>query len=122
MGKKKFAGVTMSDGEISYKKERGPVAGAQARVESVGEIQSRVTATRLLATGVFAFAWKKKKDSRELYLTVEGNGFAFVVEVDPKKGGDARRFAAEINASSSRAEAQQTAAPDARSSWPTPPR
>lgn len=70
---------------------------AHATVESAGELHSRVTATRLLATGVFAFALKKKRDDRELYLTVEGDDGAFVVKVDPKKGLDARKFAAKVN-------------------------
>lgn len=82
---------------LIYKKQRYPVAGAEARVESVGELQRRVTATRLLATGVFAFALKKKADDRELYLTVTAPDYQFVVELDPKKGADARVFAAKVN-------------------------
>jgi hypothetical protein len=49
----------------------------------------------LLAVGVFAFAWKKKSGS--IYLTVEGDGFEFVVEVPVKKEADARQFASKIN-------------------------
>lgn len=105
----KFEGATLSADGVSY---RGQVVGwpAAARVETAGDIQSRVTVTRLLATGVFAFALKKKKDSRELYLTVEGAGGAFVVDVDPRKGRAAREFAAKVNAASARGEAPAAAA------------
>lgn len=82
---------------LIYKKQRYPIVGAEARVESVGELQRRITATRLLTTGVFAFALKKKADDRELYLTVTAPDYQFVVELDPKKGADARTFAAKIN-------------------------
>lgn len=97
----RFGPVALENGDtLIYEKQRYPVQGATARVESVGDLQSRITATRLLTTGVFAFALKKKKDSRELYLTVTGPGFEFVAEVDPKKGLEARQFAARINAAS----------------------
>ena len=46
---------------------------------------------------VFAFGLRKKKDGRELFLTVEGDDFAFVVEFDPKRQAEARQFAAKIN-------------------------
>ncbi len=92
-----FAGIRISGGQISKGRDGGPLAGASARVESAGEIDRRITATRLLLTGPFALAMRKKKDKRELYLTVEGNGFAFMVEVDPKKSLAARKFAAHLS-------------------------
>lgn len=80
-------------------KEKGEfaLAGVQASVESVGELQRRVTVTRMALTGPFAFALKKKRDERDLFLTIEGPDFQWVIEVDPKKGADARQFAAKIN-------------------------
>jgi len=39
-----------------------------AGVDHGGEITRRVTVTRLVATGIFAFALKKKQDDRELFL------------------------------------------------------
>ena len=41
-----------------------------ARTETQQELESRVTATRLLAVGVFAFAFKKKSVHNHQYLTV----------------------------------------------------
>ncbi len=91
-----FAGVKIHGDQISGPGGSGPLAGARAKVESAGEIESRFTATRLVLMGPFALAFKKKKDKRELYLTVEGNGFAFVAPVPPKKHTEARQFAAHV--------------------------
>lgn len=95
----RFEGAVLdgSKGTISYKGTSVPLP-ATARVETAGEIRERVTVTRLVAVGVFAFALKKKTDARELYLTVEGNGAAFVMELNPKLGHQAREFAAKVNA------------------------
>lgn len=78
------------------KNEEQPLAGVTARVESGSDIQSRVTATRLLAIGVFAFAAKKKKGG-EAYLTIEGPDFFWTAEVDRKKRSDAVKFAGKVN-------------------------
>lgn len=93
----KFGGVVVDGSTITYKGERHPIAGTRATVDSAGAIDKRVTATRLLLTGPFAFGLRKKKDTRELYLLVEGPGFAWVVEVNPKLGKQARQFAATVN-------------------------
>ena len=82
---------------ITFAGQGGSVVGVTATVETAGEITRRVTATRILATGVFALALKKKKDDRELYLIVEGETFSFAAECDPKQGSTARQFAAAIN-------------------------
>jgi predicted nucleic acid-binding Zn-ribbon protein len=94
-----FGPVRIYGGKVFNDKtgEGGGINDAHATVETSGEIEKRITATRILATGVFALALRKKKDNRELFLTVEGEGFAFVVEVDPKKQAEARQFAAKIN-------------------------
>ena len=91
-----FEGVEITPGHVRYKGFSYDLP-ATARVETAGQIQERVTATRLVAVGLFAFAFKKKKDDRELYLSVEGDGWGFVVDVDPSKGREAREFAMKIN-------------------------
>ncbi len=60
-----------------------PVAGTTVRVESVGEIRQRVTATRVIAWGVFAFTAPKTYDSRQVFITFENEvvGLAYFVEV-----------------------------------------
>lgn len=90
-----FEGVTLKLGQVRYKGTGGAVKGATARVESAADVRRRVTATRVLAIGVFALA--AKKQAGHLYLTVEAPGFEFVVEVPVKKEAEARGFAAKIN-------------------------
>jgi Protein of unknown function (DUF2510) len=120
-GTQKFAGVKLTDTEVTYKREGGPIAGAVAHVETAGEVDRRITATRLLLAGPFALAMRKKKDARELYLTVEGDGFAFVVELDPKDGAEARRFSAKITTAGSRAaKTAMVSAPPPPASPPPP--
>lgn len=80
---------------------RYPLAGLTARVEDSGTLNRRITATRLVAFGVFALAAKKKQDDREVYLTIEGDNVAIVRTVQFKKvpaaGAQARTFAAQLN-------------------------
>jgi hypothetical protein len=113
----RFGGVTIKGDQIGHKDGAGPIAGARATVDTAGEIEKRYTATRFLLAGPFALAFKKKKDKRELYLMVEGEGFAFVEQVDPKKGADARKFAARINTLSSQAQTRRPA-PAPAAPWP----
>jgi hypothetical protein len=80
----KFMGVNLSDTEIRYKSQRGPVAGAKASVES------QPSRGWSLMTGFLGSRGHE-------YLTVEGDGFGFVVEVPRSLGLKARRFALEIN-------------------------
>lgn len=88
-------------GEIWFRtltqKSGGSLAGVRATVDTAGQIESRMTVTRMAALGPFALALKKKKDRRELYLLVEGPEYSFVDEMDPKDGAKARKFAARIN-------------------------
>lgn len=60
-------------------------------LESGSELQSRITATRLVAFGVFALAMKKKSGG-EKFLTIESASAYWAVEVDRKHVSDAARF------------------------------
>jgi len=95
--------LAVVDGEIIHGRDHHSLAGARATVDSAGAIDKRVTATRLILTGPLAFGLRKKKDDRELFLLVEGDGFGFVEQLDPKKQKDAREFASRLNAAASRA-------------------
>jgi hypothetical protein len=90
-----FEGVTLKAGRVDYKGQGGPVEGATARVETGADARRRITATRVLAVGVFALA--ARKQAGHVFLSVEGPGFEFVVEVPVKREADARGFAARIN-------------------------
>jgi hypothetical protein len=45
--------------------------------EDQSTVEKRVTVGRLLMTGIFAFAWKKKKKNELAYLTIEWNDGRF---------------------------------------------
>ena len=104
-----FGPVTLyGSGEVGRVRDKGvghdrvPVVGVSARVESGSELEKRVTATRLVAMGVFAFGAKKKRGG-ESWLTVEGPDVFWTVEVD--RGGErkAREFAVKVNEAAVRA-------------------
>lgn len=59
--------------------------------ETAEQISRRITATRLVTLGVFAFAFKKKKKDNEKYLSVEfrKNGIDCAVMFAGKKAQDA---------------------------------
>lgn len=89
-----------------------PLAGVSAQVETAEELRRRVTVTRMLATGLFAFALKKKAGGTS-YLTIEGSGFAWVEEVDRKGKGDAVKFAAKVRGAAAGVEAATPPGPAA---------
>lgn len=88
--------VVLYRDRVQRGKEEFPLTGVSARVEVGSEIQQRVTATRLLAIGIFALA-AKKKSGGESYLTLEGPDFFWTLEVDRKEQAKAREFAAKVN-------------------------
>ncbi len=96
----KFEGVTLTPDTITHGKTKGPTSGATARVERGSDIDKRVTATRLVALGVFALAAKKK--TGHVFLTIEGDGYEIAVEIPAKKEADARAFAAKVNTAAKR--------------------
>jgi hypothetical protein len=97
MGKSHVGKVSLSGRVLAHEGKQYDVAGAYASVETDGAVVERFTATRIVLLGVFALAFKKKKDKRGLYLLVDGPGYAFVAELDPKKDSlAARRMAQEI--------------------------
>lgn len=101
-----FAGITIGKDSVTYKGEARPLEGVVAHVETAGELTRRATLTRT-AVGGFIFGGAgaivgalltKKKDTRALYLMVEGPEFAWVVKVPFRQDQSARRFAATLSA------------------------
>ena len=86
-------------------KDSAPLGTVTARVESSGEIDRRLSATRVVLTGGLGLFWKKKMDSRQLFLTIEGPGVAWVDELAPKEQAPARKLAATINAAKAQRDA-----------------
>jgi hypothetical protein len=96
-----MAGVTLYDDKIATPDGTSTLSpDVRADADTAGNLQvsGRVTATRLVTLGVFAFAFKKKKthDARELYLVIETPDFMSVRQLDPKLGNTAKQFAARI--------------------------
>jgi hypothetical protein len=89
--------IDADDCRLLTEKQSYPLAGAKASIETAGNIERRVTATRLLLTGPFALGLRKKTDSRALYLIVEGRGWSLPLKLNPRTEAHARAFAAEIN-------------------------
>ena len=94
-------GFKLSEDSISKGFETKPLNDVTARLESGSELQARVTMTRLVALGVFAFAAKKKKGG-EKYLTIEGPDFVWTAEVkrDKKDIDKAMKFINQVNTNS----------------------
>ncbi|TAN35075.1 hypothetical protein EPN29_00145 [bacterium] len=73
-----------------FKQAQYDLACVSAVAQTQNEIERRVTATRLLAVGVFAFAWKKQAGHHHQYLNVEyddgARRLALVFETDKAPG------------------------------------
>lgn len=86
--------ITNDDLTISYGFSQGKIDFSSItgiHYETAEQISRRITATRLLTLGVFAFAFKKKKKDSEKYLTIEFimNDMECAVLFSGKKSQDA---------------------------------
>lgn len=69
--------LTFTKSAIKFKATLGPKFDIDSKeikniaIEGKDEVSRRVTVTRLLAVGIFAFALKKKTADKESYLTIE---------------------------------------------------
>jgi len=87
-----YRGVRLYERWIITPHGEGPIAGTQASVDA--QVSSRITATRLLAIGVFAFAARKKTGA--IYLSIDNPQLASVVECPQDHNAKARQFAVKI--------------------------
>jgi len=102
-----FHGVTLHERWLTTPHGEGPVAGTNASVDSM--VSSRITATRLVAMGVFAVA--KKKKTGTVYLSIDNPAFASVVECEPGEDGAARDFAAKVTTAARQAALEEGSRP-----------
>jgi hypothetical protein len=73
----------------------------EVRYETAGDLSRRFTATRIALVGVFALAWKKTKDKRTAFVTVEVDGQPlWIHEIAPDKAGKALAFAKKVSQAS----------------------
>lgn len=90
------AGLTVMGGKFrAPNQEPVPVEGARITIERGEEAGKRVTATRVLLTGLFALALKK--DMNQLFITIENNAQVMLCPVPAKKEGAARILATMVN-------------------------
>jgi len=94
----KWLGFKIDGDNIRKGSDGGPIAGARASVDLSGDVERRITATRIALLGPFALAAKKKKDKRVVWLLVEGqDGWQILSEVSPSDEARARKWAAAFN-------------------------
>lgn len=72
-------------------KGRHSLDGLTIELEDGSELSKRITVTRMLATGLFAFALKKSKGG-EKWLLIAGPDFEWFEEVHRKKQTAAMKF------------------------------
>lgn len=90
-----FEGCKISGGKITKGGKSYPLAGAYAQFER-GEHIDRLTASRIVLTGIFALALKK--DKSKVYVVVQlADGDQLLIESKAKNAGDALTFANKIN-------------------------
>lgn len=87
-----YRGVVVYERWIVTPHGQGPIAGTNASVDA--QVSSRITMTRLVAIGVFAFAAKKKTGS--VYLSIDSPALASVIECPADDNTRARQFAVAI--------------------------
>ena len=81
--------------ELKSGKQKWDITGARAEVE-VGADRKRITATRVVALGVFALA--AKKNETKVFLTITlADGEEILIETAVKNEAKARKFATAIN-------------------------
>lgn len=91
-----FAGCRISGDKIQKGAKSWPVAGAKADFEHGANVGGRVTATRVMLTGVFALAMKK--DRNKVYVMVQlADGEQLLLDAKAKQEKDAREFASKVN-------------------------
>lgn len=90
------AGLTVMGGKFrAPNQEPVPAEGSRITIERGEEAGKRVTATRVMLTGVFALLMKK--DMNQLFITIENSDQVMMCPVPAKKEGQARILATMIN-------------------------
>jgi hypothetical protein len=100
------AGLTVMGGQFrAPNQDPVPVEGARITIERGEEAGKRVTATRVLLTGLFALAIKK--DMNQLFITIENGGKVILCPVPVRKEAQARVLATQVNGESTGVEKGQ---------------
>ena len=106
-----FGGATVYQRWIDTPQGGGSIIGVKAEAADETSIQKRITATRLLTIGVFAFVAKKKTGGGNVYVVIEGpsiSGLATMAgDKDSNNGPKAFAFAAKVNNAARAAESAE---------------
>lgn len=90
------AGLTVMGGQFrAPNQDPVPVQGARITIERGEEAGKRVTATRVLLTGLFALALRK--DMNQLFITIENGDKVMLCPVPARKEAQARVLATQVN-------------------------
>jgi hypothetical protein len=90
------AGLTVMGGRFrAPNQDPIPVEGSRITIERGEDAGKRVTATRVLLTGIFALALKK--DMTQLFITIENGDQVMMCPVPARKEAAARVFATVVN-------------------------
>jgi hypothetical protein len=90
------AGLTVMSGKFRAPNQQPiPVEGSRITIERGEDAGKRVTATRVLLTGVFALLIKK--DRTQLFITIENGEQVMLCPVPAKKEAAARVLATIVN-------------------------
>jgi hypothetical protein len=90
------AGLTVMGGQFRAPNQQPvPIEGARITIERGEEAGKRVTATRVLLTGLFALLLKK--DMNQLFITIENGDKVMLCPVPARKEGAARILATMVN-------------------------
>lgn len=112
-----FGGATLYQRWIDTPQGGGSIIGVKSEAADETSIQKRVTATRLVTLGIFAFAAKKKTGGGNVYVVIEGpsiSGLATMAgDKDSNHGPKAFAFAAQVNNAARAAEGAEPNRPAA---------
>ena len=105
----KFSGpdgesLTFTPTEIIFRP--GSILSAPPEIHPLAS--ERVTATRIVALGIFALAVKKKSGG-DKWLAIEGDEYAWMIRVDRKHVNDAMRFVAKLRPAAAKAKVEEAA-------------
>jgi hypothetical protein len=90
------AGLTVMGGQFrAPNQDPVPIEGARITIERGEEAGKRVTATRVLLTGLFALMMKK--DMNQLFITIENRDKVMLCPVPARKEAQARVLATMVN-------------------------
>ncbi|WP_415395271.1 hypothetical protein ACMTN4_08350 [Rhodococcus globerulus] len=98
---KNVGGVVLFERWIETPQGSGSIIGVKATAADESSIKQRLTATRIVALGVFALAAPKKSGGGNAYVVVDGPKVSGVATISGKSntnaGPDAFAFAAAVN-------------------------